>query len=59
MPKGTERREKRITLRLPPSLREAIERQAELDGRSISDWIVRTLQTATGTLPTAPKRRRS
>jgi hypothetical protein len=46
MVKGSERRVARLTLRLPPSLRDAIGRCAEKDRRSVSDWIVRTLEDA-------------
>jgi predicted HicB family RNase H-like nuclease len=44
--KGSERRVARLTLRLPPSLRDGIGRCADKDGRSVSDWIVRALADA-------------
>lgn len=53
MPKGTERRDERITIRIPPSLRPLLEHAAEEDGRSVSDFIVRTLQLQL----TKPRRR--
>src|SRR4051812_48766732 len=46
MVKGSERRVARLTLRLPPSLRDAIGRCAEKDRRSVSDWIVMKLEDA-------------
>lgn len=46
MVKGPERRTERFTLRLPASLRDAIDRLSAEDGRSPSDWIVRELQLA-------------
>jgi predicted HicB family RNase H-like nuclease len=46
MVKGSERRVARLTLRLPPSLRDAIGRCAEKDRRSVSDWLVKTLEDA-------------
>jgi hypothetical protein len=49
MVKGSERRVARLTLRLPPSLRDAIGRCAEKDRRSVSDWIVMKLEDAVAT----------
>ena len=56
MAKGTERRSERFTLRLPPTLRAAIERLSAEDGRSPSDWIVRRLQEVVANVD-KPKRR--
>lgn len=57
MPKGPERREARFTLRLPPSLRDAIERCADKDRRSVSDWIVLALERAVAAVePPEPPR---
>lgn len=46
MVKSPERRRARVTIRLPEDLRAAIEREAERDRRSPSDWIVLVLQDA-------------
>jgi uncharacterized protein (DUF1778 family) len=37
----------RITLRLPPSLKEAVERVANIDGGSVNSWVVDTLSRST------------
>jgi predicted HicB family RNase H-like nuclease len=42
--KGQEPRDHRLTTRIPTSLHEAIQRAAAEDKRSVSDWIVVTLQ---------------
>ncbi|HEX7842361.1 MAG TPA: hypothetical protein VF469_33040 [Kofleriaceae bacterium] len=46
MVKGSERRIARLTLRLSPSLRDAIGRCAVKERRSVSDWIVMKLEDA-------------
>ena len=43
MTKATEKRSERITIRLPATVRAAIERAAARDRRTVSDWIVLTL----------------
>lgn len=43
---GREKRDERMTFRVPSALRVAIERAAERDRRSVSDWIVLTLTDA-------------
>lgn len=43
----------RITLRLPESLKEAIERTAATEGISVNAWLVRAIASAVGT-PKAP-----
>lgn len=42
--KGQEPRDYRLTIRIPTSLHSAIKRTAVEDKRSVSDWIVVTLQ---------------
>ena len=42
--KGQEPRDYRLTIRIPTSLHQAIKRTAVDDKRSVSDWIVVTLQ---------------
>jgi hypothetical protein len=42
--KGQEPRDYRLTIRIPTSLHQAIKRTAVEDKRSVSDWIVVTLQ---------------
>jgi predicted HicB family RNase H-like nuclease len=42
--KGQEPRDYRLTIRIPTSLHAAIKRTALEDKRSVSDWIVVTLQ---------------
>ena len=39
-------REERVTFRCPTTLRDAIERAAERDRRTVSDWIVLALERA-------------
>jgi len=46
MPKGPDRRDARLTLRLPPTLRASIQRWADEDRRTASDWIVFALEAA-------------
>ena len=43
--KGQEPRDYRLTIRIPTSLQQAIKRIAVEDKRSVSDWIVVTLQS--------------
>lgn len=43
--KGQEPRDYRLTIRIPTSLHTAIKRTAVDDKRSVSDWIVVTLQS--------------
>lgn len=42
--KGQEPRDYRLTIRIPTSLHQAIKRTSVEDQRSVSDWIVVTLQ---------------
>jgi len=42
--KGQEPRDYRLTIRIPTSLHQAIKQTAVEDKRSVSDWIVVTLQ---------------
>ncbi len=42
--KGQEPRDYRLTIRIPTSLHDAIKRTSLEDKRSVSDWIVVTLQ---------------
>lgn len=44
--KGQEPRDYRLTIRIPTSLHQAIKRTSVEDKRSVSDWIVVTLQAA-------------
>jgi len=44
--KRQEPRDHRMMIRIPTSLRQALKRVAAEDDRSISDWIVVTLQAA-------------
>lgn len=46
MVKGPEKRDERVTVRMPSSLRKAIERAAVRDRRSVADWIVLALEAA-------------
>jgi len=46
MPKGPDRRDARLTLRLSPALRKNIQRWADEDRRTASDWIVFALEDA-------------
>jgi len=46
MPKGPDRRVARLTLRLSPALRASIQRWADEDRRTASDWIVFALEDA-------------
>lgn len=48
MPKGPELRDERITIRVPASVRKAIEREAELQMRSVSDVIILAVSDALG-----------
>lgn len=44
MAKGTDLRDDRITIRLPSSLRQAIQREADRDRRTLADMIVIALE---------------
>lgn len=46
MPRKSKDREVRFTLRLTKQLREAVQRCADKDRRTMSDWIVITLEDA-------------
>lgn len=46
MPKGPERRDERITIRIPSSLREALDREAEAQRRSVADVVTIILTDA-------------
>ena len=48
----------RVSLRLPPSLKERIDAAADLDGVSTNTWIVRSLSRATTTTRTISTGRR-
>jgi hypothetical protein len=45
-PPGEDGLSSRITLRLPDSLKAAVERAAEAEGASVNTWVVRALQRA-------------
>jgi predicted HicB family RNase H-like nuclease len=53
--KGQEPRDHRLTTRIPSSLHEAIKRAAIEDKRSLSDWIVVTLQAVIADRERPPK----
>lgn len=61
MPKGPERRAERITIRVPPSLRVALEAEAAAQLRSVSDVIILAIMKSLGVKPPkpAPVRRRA
>lgn len=40
MAKGTERRDARLTIRIPQSVKAELEREAERERRSVSDMII-------------------
>lgn len=46
MPKGPEKRNARITVRMPEELLAKIQAAAESDRRSVADWIVLQLEAA-------------
>jgi uncharacterized protein (DUF1778 family) len=46
LPKGAEKREARLTLRLTQTLRDGIGRASERDRRTVTDWILRALEDA-------------
>ena len=44
MRKGTELRETRLSVRVPLALKQAIEREAERDRRTVADVVIMTLE---------------
>lgn len=44
MRKGTELRDTRLSLRVPLTLKQAIEREAERDRRTVADVVIMTLE---------------
>ncbi len=54
MPKGPEKRNARVTVRMPEELLAKIQAAAEADRRSVADWIVLQLEAA---LAKSPRRR--
>jgi uncharacterized protein (DUF1778 family) len=51
MPKGSERRDERITIRVPQSIRAALDAAAEAEMRSVSDVIVLCVMKQLGVKP--------
>lgn len=46
-PDADEELDARITLRLPPTLKQTVERLATVDGESVNSWVVETLSKRT------------